>query len=439
MIRYTVSNAITRMLAVVAIIAGAVPAVAQTPPDSLVLRQPTGLSVRSQFHPAARRFTVWLTWDDVPDSLATFVHPPDTTGWSVLTPSDSLAVPSARGPYTGSIDRTVSFRAVDEGVVGQAAPLRLTYVIRNEDNLTGIVDFGSGYVPGTWVPLVFDDQFTPQKEQIRFGVEVAMSAGRINRQGGFLVAMEDFEGYHIWRGTRPDGSDLEVIGEVSKEEAFIGGRPGGSRNDSLYFESVLPALRDSLPWFAPGPPLEGLECLGTRIDLPLRDNQLFWADCNAFNGFTYYYAVTTFDRGYEPGASRQGIRKSESCPVTEGAPFACASQMRSVKLEVAPQNVMRRIYAVPNPYRSGGSRLTTENYHNFPDGLIRFVNVPADARLRIYTVSGDLVWETRNDATGNVEWNVRNQSNEDVASGVYIYRVVAPDGSSMYGRLVIIR
>ncbi len=438
MIRNTQCRAWICALAGAAALAGAVPARAQAP-DSLVLRQPTGLTVRSQFFPAERRFTVYLTWRDVADSLATFVHPPDTTGWRVTSPPDSIAVPMSRGPYTGDIDRTVSFRALDRGVVGQAAPLRVTYVIRNEDNLTGVLDFGSNYVPGTWLPLIFDDQFTPQKEQIDFGVQVAMSAGNIDRQGGFLLAMEDFEGYHIWRGTKPDGSDLEIIGEVSKQEAFIGGRPGGSRNDSLYFFSVLPALRDSIPWFAPGAPLEGMECLGTRIDLPLRDDELFWADCNAFNGFTYYYAVTTFDRGYEAGAGRQGLNKVDNCQVTEGMPYPCASEMRSVTLEVAPQNVMRRIYAVPNPYRTGGSRLTTQNYHNFPDGLIRFVNVPADAQLRVFTVAGDLVWETTNDATGNVEWNVRNLSNEEVASGVYIYRVVAPNGASMYGRLVIIR
>ncbi|HEU4928276.1 MAG TPA: T9SS type A sorting domain-containing protein, partial [Candidatus Krumholzibacteria bacterium] len=174
--------------------------------------------------------------------------------------------------------------------------------------------------------------------------------------------------------------------------------------------------------------------------LDLAPNQYFWYDCNATNGFTYYYAVTTFDRGYRSGSSQQGLEKFDNCTVTKGQPFGCPSELVQLEMEVLPQNDLYKIYVVPNPYRSGGSRLTEQNYHNFPDELIRFVNVPGDCTIKIFTVSGDLVWENvQTNNGGNVEWDLKNRGSESVTSGVYIYRVERPDGDSVFGRIVVIR
>jgi hypothetical protein len=126
--------------------------------------------------------------------------------------------------------------------------------------------------------------------------------------------------------------------------------------------------------------------------------------------------------------------------VTEGVPYPCPSEIVSVKTKLDPITDLPQIYAVPNPYRSGSSQYATENYHNFPDNKMRFVNVPASCVLRIYTPSGDLVWEfSQTDGSGNVEWDTRNIYEEEVASGVYLYRVEAANGDSMYGRIIIIR
>jgi hypothetical protein len=299
------------------------------------------------------------------------------------------------------------------------------------------MDVGSNYQPGTFRTVIFDDRRTPPIEQLDFGLQVAFSPGMIDQQGGFVVGLEDYEGFHIWRGIEPDGSDLEVIGEVSKEEAFIGGRTGGSLQDSVYLYMVLPDLRDNGVWFSP---FGAVDCLGTKIDFPLRDNEAFWFDCNAFNGFTYYYAITTFDRDYEVGSGRQGLQKFDNCTTTQGEPFECADELVQIRMEVDPQYEPTRIYVVPNPYRTGGSRLTTENYHNFPDGVVRFVNVPPNSQIKVYTIAGDLVWETTHlGSKGNVEWDTRNRGDQLITSGVYIFRVEQPDGNSMYGRFVVIR
>ena len=70
---------------------------------------------------------------------------------------------------------------------------------------------------------------------------------------------------------------------------------------------------------------------------------------------------------------------------------------------------------------------------------MRFVNLPTKCLIKIFTVSGDLVWtKDHNDSTGNVEWDTRNYSEEDVASGVYVYRIEA-GSNAVYGRIVVIR
>jgi len=98
---------------------------------------------------------------------------------------------------------------------------------------------------------------------------------------------------------------------------------------------------------------------------------------------------------------------------------------------------------VPNPYRSGGSRLTASNYHNFPDDVVRFVNIPTDCTIKVFTVAGDLVWENvqsaSNSGGGNVEWDLTNRSGDAVTSGVYIYRVESSNGDQVFGRIVVIR
>ncbi len=217
-------------------------------PDSLALQAPRELKARSVYNSVGRHFVVWLTWRDNPDSVATYVHPPDTTGWRLTTPANQLSLPASRGPYTGDIDRTISFRATRGGVVGLDS-IPISYEIRREEYVAGSIMLVPSYVPNTWIPIKFRDQRS--NKNVDYGLQVRFSPGRIDAQGQFTLGAEDFEGFHIWRGIKPDGSDLTVIGEISKEEAFKGSRTGGSLADSLYFYDVIPKLRQSMPWFSP--------------------------------------------------------------------------------------------------------------------------------------------------------------------------------------------
>ncbi|HET6349533.1 MAG TPA: hypothetical protein VFH88_10680 [Candidatus Krumholzibacteria bacterium] len=402
-------------------------------PDSLTLKPPTGVKAWSVYNPGSRKFLVWIRWRDLPDDIATFISPVDTTGWSVGSLPSEMSIPTVGGSYHGDIDRTIAMHAIRSGVVG-VDELIVTFEVRREEYISGRVTIDASYKPGTVLPMDFRDQHTGKA--VPLGLNIKFSAGRMDLNGTCIAGVEDFEGFHIWRGIKDDGSDLQVIGEISKEEAALGRKTGGSLADSLYFYEVVPTLRSHMAWISN---FGAVDCLGTRIDLDLDSNELFWWDCDGTNGFTYYYAITTFDRSYSVKSGLQGLSKHDHCPVEGGVPYPCKNEMVPVRLEASPQSDLYNVYVVPNPVRTGSSRLTTDNYHNFPDGLCRFVNVPAHCTIKIYTVAGDLVWANdHQDGTGNVEWDTRNFEEQEVASGVYVYRI--ENGSdSVYGRIVVIR
>ena len=73
--------------------------------------------------------------------------------------------------------------------------------------------------------------------------------------------------------------------------------------------------------------------------------------------------------------------------------------------------------------------------------IIKFVNLPADAIIRIYSSSGVLValleHHSATASAGTRDWNVRNRNNQVVASGVYFYHVEAGDARRV-GRFTVV-
>jgi hypothetical protein len=97
---------------------------------------------------------------------------------------------------------------------------------------------------------------------------------------------------------------------------------------------------------------------------------------------------------------------------------------------------LARVHTVPDPYYVSNALETTANQK-----VLNFVNLPAQAVVRIYSLSGVLVNVlTHNDPTGGgqLSWNLRNRNNQFVASGVYFYHVEAPDGQTKVGRFTVV-
>ena len=72
---------------------------------------------------------------------------------------------------------------------------------------------------------------------------------------------------------------------------------------------------------------------------------------------------------------------------------------------------------------------------------IRFVNLPTQAIIRIYSVSGILVDVLEHNDPGlggEADWDVRNRNQQTVASGVYFYHVETPSGAEKIGRFTVV-
>jgi len=99
-----------------------------------------------------------------------------------------------------------------------------------------------------------------------------------------------------------------------------------------------------------------------------------------------------------------------------------------------PTSDLELVRVVPNPYRA------TEAWDQPGGHEVHFINLPSRARIRIYTVSGDLVAEIEHNDTVRdfARWDLKNQSGRDVASGIYMYRVET-DQFEVQNRFVVIR
>ena len=158
------------------------------------------------------------------------------------------------------------------------------------------------------------------------------------------------------------------------------------------------------------------------------------------NGFLYFYAVVPFDS--------TGI----------GASVMSESARRAAREAdaVVPQSGVGTAgsvpYVVPNPYRGGAAWDLTPTPADPTGTHVDFVQLPLGwTSVRIYTASGDLVSEIRPDDVqtngqpqretpedGQASWNLVSRNGQEVASGIYLFSVEAPNGVQQ-GKFVVIR
>lgn len=369
---------------------------------------------------------VIIGWYPQHDSLSAGIGSKHFTNW--FMGNMDVSVVDVFGSYPGDIDRTVkiSKERVSRDTVGYEPSIRMVAeAVDLKDTYRHLFDIGSSeYSPGDTITLQLVGEETG--EALDIGVKLIFHDGIVDTGAYFEVDLQDFEGFHVWRGLSPYPSEMAIIADLSKENAFR-----GVDVDSVYF-----------------------------ADWPQTDAQgkkyYEFTDGNAFVGFTYYYNVSTYDRGYFKGQFLYNKLDNKICdeectqdtlsnPDLPHCDLAidCEEVALDIRVSVDTNDDLQRIYAVPNPYRTGTSAVTSPNYHNFPDNSIKFFNVPKEAELKIYTVSGDLVWQTYHEnpdgRDGIITWNTMNKHGILAGSGVYIYKCKSRTGDSVYGRIVIIR
>jgi hypothetical protein len=87
------------------------------------------------------------------------------------------------------------------------------------------------------------------------------------------------------------------------------------------------------------------------------------------------------------------------------------------------------VIVYPNPFRPREAK----------DNALKFIGLTDNVDIRIYTLSGDLVWGRHFEYTGGgATWNGRNSQGKEVASGLYVYQVTNGSGEKFTGRVSVI-
>jgi len=166
-----------------------------------------------------------------------------------------------------------------------------------------------------------------------------------------------------------------------------------------------------------------------------------WKDTNILFGASYYYYVQT---GYVVNESHPNY--SYAYPETKGKILwsnrLWVPNLIPVKPPRPPQDDLNKIVIAPNPYNIkdpllGGYGVSDEGYR-----LIMFFNLPPVCKIRIYSESGDLVKTIIHDSpsrTGMETWDMLNDNQQAISSGVYIVVFEKPNGEVSYQKLVVVR
>lgn len=233
---------------------------------------------------------------------------------------------------------------------------------------------------------------------------------------------QDFEGYRLYVGT--DRLDLTKLAQFDLEQ---------SPHDTTGFNTSLAAVRADTT------------IDGHQYKYRYRIN-------NLRDGFKYFVAVNAYDLGSDEVESLEsGISKNNKIMAIPGP-------------SPDEQPVGDRVTVFPNPYRV---EAYWDQGQQARDHYLWFANLPAKALIRIYTLSGDLVFEKDFDGAtyqgtdargvfdprreldvGDVRlsgrswaWNMITREGQAAATGLYMYSVEdrAGGGKRQIGKFLIVK
>ncbi|MCG2725876.1 MAG: hypothetical protein L6420_06410 [Elusimicrobia bacterium] len=97
-------------------------------------------------------------------------------------------------------------------------------------------------------------------------------------------------------------------------------------------------------------------------------------------------------------------------------------------------NEVTTVYAYPVPFRPNAGNIA--RYGSWNDG-ITFTNLPSEGKIRIYTISMELV-KTLEITPNEINWDIKNSNGEIVASGIYVWEIVSGKNRKT-GKLMVIK
>ncbi len=143
-----------------------------------------------------------------------------------------------------------------------------------------------------------------------------------------------------------------------------------------------------------------------------------YVDRTVLNGVEYRYYIAAYDSG-------NGITGPlENSASSKPEEFNNTESVRP-ELPIAVNN-LSEVRVVPNPYIISTIWETSWNEH-----VIQFTGLSRQVTIKIFNSSGELIKTLYKDSDSSIlEWNLKNEFEQQVAPGVYFYHIDSPIGST---------
>ena len=228
---------------------------------------------------------------------------------------------------------------------------------------------------------------------------------------------QDVSGYRIYRSQNGNMGPWERIADIP-----IGG-------------SALAEYEPNQPWTSP--------------NLSFSDGGTYtYRDTESAPGFSYWYSVRTFNTAHSnwrgTGLAVPALESGHSAPeqrmMVSRSPIVIATPQKDALED--------QVRVVPNPFRADPN----DPDHRYPGASnnIRFVNVPRQAKISIYSISGDLIsvinhpQRPTDPERGEATWNQLTRTfSGRVAAGRYYYVVESlvpgQEGKKQTGMFMVVK
>lgn len=174
---------------------------------------------------------------------------------------------------------------------------------------------------------------------------------------------------------------------------------------------------------------------------------IHYPDINNLSQFKLTYKIKYLQPpgiGYQPKYPKPGdiFLVKTTKPFANGDYFSFSTKASTIDVKSAKES-LNKIGVVPNPYIAQASwERRNLNQTGRGERRIDFINLPAECKIRIYTIGGLLIKtleKTSGPEDGSVSWNLVSEDGMDVAYGLYIYHVEAPNVGEYIGKFALIK
>jgi hypothetical protein len=240
----------------------------------------------------------------------------------------------------------------------------------------------------------------------------------------------EFEGYKIYR-SQDDGVTwgTETFTDFAGTVRYIPMEQYDLANGIAGYYRTLPEYA----WFNLGsdrglPPVRVVES-DTLTVFRRGDSVRVFTDDLVTNGLRYRYYVAAYDSGnaivgpLENTPASTPAQGTNTVDVVPHAPLSAGS--------------LDAVRVVPNPY------VIASGWEKDRDKQLQFTHLPERATIKIFNTAGELVRVLDHSAASAIApsiavWNLKNESSQLVAPGLYFYYIDSPAGSAR-GKFIVIQ